>query len=679
MKFFRSTHDKKKKNQALKLKEEARKIETPDNKNRNKKSEEDATKNKKVKTQSTFRFQETLPQLPIPDIQDTCKWFLEAALPLATDESQTQEAKDAVNEFLANEGPLMQSSLQRYATTQENYVDSFWDDAYLYMDESNVINVNPFFVLQDDPNPGRDNQLERASRLVYSTIKFLQAVRSETLAVDMVKKTPLCMSQYPKLLGTARIPDAKRDKLVFHENSKHIVVICNNQFYYFNLLDEDGGMLMKSEEEIMDNLIKIIDDACSDRGSPVGVLTSETRSNWAASRKHLSHLSENNATSLEMIDSAIFVLCLDNDFSPANLNEASQNALRGISTLDKDNNERGTCMNRWYDKLQIIVCENGSAHVNFEHAPADGHSVLRMVSDVFTDTIIRFAQTISGKQAVRSHLNSIHTTKLAIDSINVHKIEFDVDDTISQAIHNAHQRLLQDSNLYRVKSLEFTRYGKKLIVKNQISPDAFAQMCMMAATHKVLDGAVVSGYESVMTKAFRKGRTEAGRPMTNDAKEFMEAFNGGERTSKTVNLLRAAAKTHSAMTSRCSKGNGFDRHLYALKCCWKQIEGRDTLPKLFSCELYKKVSDTVLSTSNCGNPALRLFGFGPVSTDGVGIGYIVKDHGISFSICSGSISVDSMEEALTSFLNDMKHLLEEDRRKSSKVANRASMLFGKKI
>ena len=28
----------------------------------------------------------------------------------------------------------------------------------------------------------------------------------------------------------------------------------------------------------------------------------------------------------------------------------------------------GTCTNRWYDKLQIIVAANGTAGVNFEHS-----------------------------------------------------------------------------------------------------------------------------------------------------------------------------------------------------------------------------------------------------------------------------------------------------------------------
>ena len=64
----------------------------------------------------------------------------------------------------------------------------------------------------------------------------------------------------------------------------------------------------------------------------------------------------------------------------------------------------GTCMNRWYDKsLSIIVCQNGAAGINFEHSVIDGHSVLRFASDVFTDTILTFAENIrKGFQASKS-------------------------------------------------------------------------------------------------------------------------------------------------------------------------------------------------------------------------------------------------------------------------------------
>ena len=54
-----------------------------------------------------------------------------------------------------------------------------------------------------------------------------------------------------------------------------------------------------------------------------------------------------------------------------------------------------------------------------------------------------------------------------------------------------------------------------------------------------------------------------------------------------------------------------------------------SLPSIFTDPGWSVLNTSILSTSNCGNPALRLFGFGPVAADGYGIGYIIKDEGLS--------------------------------------------------
>ena len=53
------------------------------------------------------------------------------------------------------------------------------------------------------------------------------------------------------------------------------------------------------------------------------------------------------------------------------------------------------------------------------------------------------------------------------------------------------------------------------------------------------------------------------------------------------------------------------------------------MPSIYTDPGWALLSTSILSTSNCGNPALRLFGFGPVAADGYGIGYIIKEDGIS--------------------------------------------------
>ena len=67
----------------------------------------------------------------------------------------------------------------------------------------------------------------------------------------------------------------------------------------------------------------------------------------------------------------------------------------------------------------------------------------------------------------------------------------------------------------------------------------------------------------------------------------------------------------------------------------------------------------MLSTSNCGNPSLRLFGFGPVVSDGFGIGYIIKDEGIQFCAASQHRQTDRYLQMLDGFLMEIKEILIE--------------------
>jgi len=49
--------------------------------------------------------------------------------------------------------------------------------------------------------------------------------------------------------------------------------------------------------------------------------------------------------------------------------------------------------------------------------------------------------------------------------------------------------------------LEFTNFGKNLIVGNKLSPDSVVQMSIILAYYR-LYGEIVSSYEPVLTKAF---------------------------------------------------------------------------------------------------------------------------------------------------------------------------------
>lgn len=80
-------------------------------------------------------------------------------------------------------------------------------------------------------------------------------------------------------------------------------------------------------------------------------------------------------------------------------------------------------------------------------------------------------------------------------------------------------------------------------------------------------------------------------------------------------------------------------------------------PALFNDAGYATLNHTTISTSNCGNPALRLFGFGPVVPDGFGIGYIIKDDGISICASSKHLQTKRYLDTLRAYFLDAKQLI----------------------
>jgi len=153
--------------------------------------------------------------------------------------------------------------------------------------------------------------------------------------------------------------------------ANHILVLCRSQFYWFDVLDANSDVII-TEKDLAANFEAIIEDAKltpvrEGAKTAVGVLSTENRRIWAGLREHLlkdEHGDAPNRESLQIVDSALFVVCLDNT-EPVGAAEVAENVLSGSYRLE-DGVQTGTCTNRWYDKIQIIVCKNGSAGINFE-------------------------------------------------------------------------------------------------------------------------------------------------------------------------------------------------------------------------------------------------------------------------------------------------------------------------
>ena len=603
-------------------------------------------------------------------------------------------------------------------------------DSYLNFDNPVVLNLNPFFLLEDDPTPARNNQVTRAASLVVSALCFVRAVRKEELPPDTLKGTPLCMYQYSRLFGTARVPTENGCQIAQDSGAKHIVVLCKGQFYWFDVLDDNADLIM-TEKDMALNLQVIVDDA---EETPIqeaakgalGVLSTENRKIWSGLRDVLTREEDsNNADCLGIVDSALFILCLDYT-EPQTSAQLCGNMLCGTSEVVKGV-QVGTCTNRWYDKMQIIVCKNGSAGINFEHTGVDGHTVLRFASDLYTDTILRFAKSINGQAPSLWSSDSPDPSKRDPDSFGEvsttpHKLEWDMLPELSTALRFAETRLADLIQQNEFQTLEFTGYGKNFMTSTGFSPDAFVQMAFQAAYYG-LYGRVENVYEPAMTKVFLHGRTEAIRAVSPESADFVRTFWGENPATQKVDALRKATQKHTAHTKECAKALGQDRHLYALYCVWQRAvdeEGAEAassngmssngysspvdadseigspnrdwftredrsvspsphakqptqqMPALFADSGWDKINTTIISTSNCGNPALRQFGFGPSSADGFGIGYIIKDDSVSICASSKHRQTKRFIDALEGYFLEIRRLLRSTQQKSrSPRASRA--------
>jgi carnitine O-acetyltransferase len=89
----------------------------------------------------------------------------------------------------------------------------------------------------------------------------------------------------------------------------------------------------------------------------VGVLSTENRKTWSHLRDSLNR-NRNNRSCLQVVDDALFVVCLDVS-SPDNVAELCSNFLCGTYDLN-DGVQVGTCTNRWYDKVGVFYFDSGA-------------------------------------------------------------------------------------------------------------------------------------------------------------------------------------------------------------------------------------------------------------------------------------------------------------------------------
>nr|WP_091286198.1 choline/carnitine O-acyltransferase [Amycolatopsis xylanica] len=583
----------------------------------------------------TFGNEELLPRVPLPTLEASCARFLEWCTPLlSTEELATTEA--AVKAYLAPESPAheLHATLKAYDESEgvHSWLDTFWPSRYLGRRDRIALNANFFFLFKES----EESQLERAAGLVASAVNYKLLLDEELLPPIVQRGQAHSMVQHKFLFSATRIPgevqDTARtpytDEWPGPSAERHIVVFFRGAMIRMDVIGPDG--VPHSLEDLAAGLDAIMKSASAPETS-AGHFTTKARAEWASTRQEL--IAAGNAEALDAVETALFCLCLE-DFAPKDTQEACDHLFHGDSG------------NRWFDKaVSLIVFADGTAGINVEHCRLDGTTILG-----FTDTLLG---SPAAEQSARSGARSQGVPAFApIDFTLTPSLRAD-----AEAAAAAFAKYAADN---ATSIVSFQDFGATTAKQLGMSPDGFVQMAYQLA-HKRTKGLLGATYESIATRQYQNGRTEAMRCVTPEAVRFVATMEDPAADADTRRAaFRAAAAKHVARAKECQLGDAPEQHLWELQLIQKR-RGEVTEPlALYDSPGWTVMRDDYLSTSSAPSYNIQYFGFGSTSSKCIGVAYVLLQDRLNIYLSTPLPVADKMSlfaENLGNALVELRDLL----------------------
>jgi carnitine O-acetyltransferase len=590
----------------------------------------------------TFANEERLPRVPLPTLEDSCRRFLEWCAPLLT-AGEMAETEAAVADFLRPGSPAhaLQAELASHDATPGvgSWLDRFWATRYLGRRDRIALNANFFFLFQ--PSDHGTGQVARAAGLIAAALDYKVRLDRQDIAPVVQRGRPMTMVQNGFLFSTTRIPGDVQDT-VRHPYSdewpgpsqeRHVVVFFRGNAFRMDVLGPDG------RPHSLDDLAEGIEAVMKAGTTPapadtsIGRLTTKARAEWAASRRRLAGLDPANAAALDTIERALFCVCLE-DLVPETELQACDLLLHGDGA------------SRWYDKaLSLIVLGDGTAGINVEHCGLDGTTILYLVDSMLTES----AEVQSARSGAASQgLPAVDPIELVLDA----EMRADV-----QAAGDAFAGY---GAATAGATLSLTDFGGDRAKQLGVSPDGFVQMAYQLA-HKRTKGLTGATYESIATRQYRHGRTEAMRVVTPEVLAFVAAMDDPSAgDAARAAALRTAAAAHVERAKQCQAGAAPEQHLWELQMI--QQRSASSLPPdateplaLYDSPGWRIMRDDYLSTSSAPSVNIVHFGFGATSTQCIGVAYALLPQQLNVYLSTPRAVAEEMHR----FADELRRVVPE--------------------
>ncbi|EKM78099.1 hypothetical protein AGABI1DRAFT_76491 [Agaricus bisporus var. burnettii JB137-S8] len=631
----------------------------------------------------------SLPRLPVPDLHKTLDRYLISIQPFLHDSEPSFSAayqlrKQWADDFHSGIGSVLQERLLALDKVSPNnwLDDNFWiQKAYHEWRTPLVVNSNWWLAFYDDnlipqnsrtvSQPEKDMagattwQLRRAAWLIHRTLEFVDNLHGQESEPqpDTTRTGIWLRDSTSKMFNIARIPQPGCDTLSIPPPQPHslaarsILVMFHNFCYTIPVYSPIGELA--SPNDIYRRLRRVVVDTgkrikSGEQAFLIGVLSSDDRDMWAKNLSYLLSLSPENKSSHDRLLASVMAVSLDHEsyeLSPASTSSHPRSDTQ--STLDSHlHSIRSTpsnFSNRFFDKpYTLLVDPLARAGATGEHSPCDA----------LVPSIVAEYSIVQGVEEEAFDSAEVPEAATRInDEDGFIPINWVADNKLWNECHEAKRRsvaVIQDSD-YSV--FWFDDYGSDWIKNSaKLSPDAYIQMALQLAWYRTRNSFTAT-YETVLTRMFKRGRTETLRSYTNDSRTWILAMSDSHLpVQQQYELLKKAVSTHTNLTRQAATGRGIDRHLLGLRL---MLKPSDPEPPLFTDPLFLQSQEWKLSTS--GLSAGHWFkgtGFGSQFNDGYGINYLAAPGMIKFGIeskfSSSSSSTYLFKNAIADALKEMR-------------------------
>lgn len=588
----------------------------------------------------TTQLRPLLKKMPVPPLQATLSTLLEWAEPLLTVE-QLNEFKQIVLRFQQEEGPQLQKQLERYAEGgTDSWLAPWWMQSYLITRDNLQSETNIALTIHPDYHAHMGDRAHKAAVIIERAVSlYLQLISGRYPLEQTVKGEAVDMSYYRNIFKSCRLPAHGEDEFYVGADTAEnnfVVVIHNSNFYRLMVTDEHGAAIPAAQLE--GNLRYIL----THNVTPATV----TVESVAAAKRELSadvyeHFQQNpvNAQHLRTIHDAIFAIGFSDDATE--------------STAEQLHHALLAWRNQWFAKtMQMLIDANGAISFNFEHSAIDGVPVLNVLNQIFTIQNGCQQEERISQQECSSEL--------------VTALCWQLDERVQSLLVQCSEQAQAEYENHYIAHVSFERFGKSLMKRGKVSPDAFFHIALALAQYEST-GQLRSVYEPVAMRHYYQGRTECARSISTEKKAFVESFmheykpgadeGWQSRRQQLVDSFQRAAAAHTERIKACQRGAGIERHLFGLKRINQLTQDSSSQSEyFFQSQGLKALQADFISTTSIPYDIMESFIFAPVNSEGFGLYYGILNERIVLDISVKKANKEEADQLLHSLCANLERL-----------------------